>query len=97
MSGEIRCFINLGPLQDLGFDRVWGQLDVESPLLDLGALRDHFIQLADGVDTVVWLLEETLTHLSDRLLVLAHLLGDADEHAQFWRQIDVLAFLFDFK
>ena len=49
------------------------------------------------MDTVVRLLEETLAHLCDSLLVLSDLLGDSDEHAQFWRQIDVLALLLNFK
>ena len=49
------------------------------------------------MDTVIWLLEETLAHLGDRLLIFPDLLGNSDEHAQFWRQIDVLAFLFYFK
>ena len=49
------------------------------------------------MDTVIRLLEETLAHLGDSFLILPDLLGDSDEHAQFWRQIDVLALLLNFK
>ena len=82
---EVGGFINLGTLQDLGFDGIGGQLDVEAPLFDLFRLGNHLVELANAVDTVIWLLEQTLAHLGHSFLVLSDLLRDADEHAQFWR------------
>ena len=43
------------------------------------------------------LLEETLAHGSHSLLVLTDFLRNAYKHAKLGRQVDVLAFLFDFK
>lgn len=42
-------------------------------------------------------LEETLTHCRHGFLVFADLLWYSNKHTQFWRQVDVLAFLFYFK
>ena len=49
------------------------------------------------MDTVIWLLEKTLAHLCHSFLVLTYLLRDSDEHAQFWRQVNILALLLYFK
>ena len=49
------------------------------------------------MDTVIWLLEQTLAHLCHSLLVLTNLLRDSNEHAQFWRQVNILALLLYFK
>lgn len=92
---EVGRLVDLRLIEDLGFDRVGVQLDVETPLLDLLAAGDHFIQLLNGVDTVVRLLEQTLAHLGHGLFILTHLLGNSDKHGEFRRQIDVLALLFD--
>ena len=43
------------------------------------------------------LLKETLAHSCHRLFIFAHLLWDTNKHAKFRRQINVLAFLFDFE
>mmetsp|Transcript_12498 Transcript_12498/g.15983 ORF Transcript_12498/g.15983 Transcript_12498/m.15983 type:complete len:291 (-) Transcript_12498:1479-2351(-) len=94
---EVWCFINLRFLQNLGLDGVRVELDVQTPLLDLLRLGNHFVELLDGVDAVLWLLEETLAHLCDGLLVLTHLLGDADKHGELRGQVDVLALLLYFK
>lgn len=60
-------------------------------------MGDHGVEVADGLDTVMRLLEQTLTHGGHDLLVLSNTLGDTDESAKFWRQVDVLALLFNFK
>ena len=95
--GEVRCLKDLGFIQHLGFDGVRCQLDVETPLLDFFALRNHGIQFTNGSNTVVGLLEETLSHCCHRLLVLPHFLRDAYQHAELWRQVDVLTLLLNFK
>lgn len=94
---EVRRFVNHGFVEYLGLDRIRVELNVQAPLFDFLRLRNHLVELLDGVDTVLWLLEETLTHLCHRLLVLTHLLGDADEHGELGRQVDVLPLLLDFK
>lgn len=43
------------------------------------------------------LLEQRLAHSGHSLFIFADLLWDTDKHAQFWRQVDILTFLFDFK
>jgi hypothetical protein len=58
---------------------------------------DHSVEVANGLDTVVGLLEQTLAHGGHDLLVLPHALGDTNESAKFWGQVDVLALLFNFK
>jgi len=94
---EVGGLEDLRLIEHLGFDRVRVQLDVKPPLLDLLTLRDHLVQLLDRVDSIVGFLEETLAHLGDRLLVLPHLLGDADEHGELGGQVDVLPLLLDFE
>ena len=94
---EIRRFENLWLFQYLGFDGVRVQLDVQAPLLDLLRLGNHLVELLDGVDSVLRLLEEALAHLGDCLLVLTHLLRDANKHRELGRQVDVLALLLNFK
>ena len=83
--------------EDLGLDGVWVELDVETPRLDLVRLGNHLVQGLDGLDTVLWLLEETLTHIGNSLLVFSDFLWDTNQHAQLWRQIDVLTLLLNFK
>ena len=60
-------------------------------------MGNHLVELLDGVDAVLRLLEETLTHLSDSFLVLSHLLGDTDEHGELGWEVDVLPLLLNFK
>ena len=57
LSREIGSFINLWAVQHFSFDGVWCQLNVETPLFDLFALSNHLVELADAVNTVIWLLE----------------------------------------
>ena len=45
----------------------------------------------------MWLLEETLSHLSHSFLVFANLLRNTDKHGELWGQVDVLALLLNFK
>ena len=97
LLSEVWRFENLWLLKDLGLDGVWVELDVEAPLLDLFTLCNHLVQLLDGVDSIVGLLEETLAHLSHSLLVFTDLLRNADEHGELRRQVDVLALLLNFK
>ncbi len=92
---KVRCLENLRLLKYLGFDGVWVKLDVETPLLDLFTRSDHLVQLLDGVDPIMGLLEETLAHLSHCLLIFTDLLRDADKHGEFRGQVDVLALLLD--
>ena len=60
-------------------------------------MGNHLVELLDGVDAVLRLLEETLTHLSDSFLVLSHLLRDTDEHGELGWEVDVLPLLLNFK
>lgn len=95
LRGKVGRLIDLWAVEYLRLDGVGGHRDFKTPLLHVLRLGDHVVQLADAADTIVWLLEETLAHLGHRLLVLAHLLRNADKHAQFRGQIDILSFLFD--
>lgn len=45
----------------------------------------------------MWLLEQALSDVSHDLLVFSDFGGDTDQCAQFWRQINVLSLLSDFK
>jgi hypothetical protein len=45
----------------------------------------------------MWFLEKTLSHSSHCLFVFSDFLRDSNKHAEFWRQINVLSLLFDFK
>lgn len=92
---EIGRLKDLGLLEDLGLDRIWGELDVQAPTLNIWALGDHLVQGLDRLDPIVRLLEEALAHHCDCFLVFAHLLWDADQHGEFGRQVDVLALLLD--
>ena len=94
---EIRRFKNLWFFEHLGLDCIGIQLDVQAPLLDLFGLGYHLVELLDGVDSVLRLLEQALAHLGHGLLVFANFLGDADEHGELGRQVDVLALLLDFE
>jgi len=94
---KVGRFKYLRPFKYFGFDGIRLQFNLEAPLLDFFALGNHVIKLANGADAVVRLLEETLTHGSHGFLVVANLLGDAYEHAEFRREIDILALLLDFK
>ena len=97
LLSEVWRFENLWLLKDLGLDGVWVELDVEAPLLDLFTLCNHLVQLLDGVDSIMGLLEKTLAHLSHSLLVFTDLLRNADKHCKLRRQVDVLALLLNFK
>jgi len=97
LSLEVGRLKDFGSFKHLGFDAVGLKGDFEAPLLHFFRVSDHVVQLADRADTVVGLLEERLAHGGHGLLVLTHLLGDADQHAQFGRQVDVLSFLLDFE
>jgi len=94
---EVRRFVNLRLLEDLCLDGVRVELDVQAPLFDLLRLSDHLVELLDGMDTILGLLEEALTHLSHSLLVLTHLLGDTDKHGELRGQVNVLPLLLNFK
>ena len=61
------------------------------------ALSDHVVQVADRLDPVMRLLEEVLTHSGHHLLVLTNFLGDSDQHTKLWGQIDILTLLLDFE
>lgn len=65
--------------------------------MDIFALSDHVVQVANGLNTVVGLLEQVLTHSCHDFLVLAHLLRDTDKHTKLGRQVNVLTLLLDFK
>lgn len=97
LLGKVWRLKDLRLFEDLRLDGVWVELDVESPRLDLVRLGDHLVEGLDGLDTVLRLLEETLTHIGNSLLVFSDFLRDTDQHAQLWRQIDVLTLLLDFK
>jgi hypothetical protein len=45
----------------------------------------------------MWFLEETLADISHNFLVFSDFGGNSDQSAEFGRQIDILAFLSDFK
>jgi len=94
---EVGGLEDLRLFENLGFNSVRVELDVQSPLLDLLTFSNHLVELLDRVDTIVRLLEKTLAHLCDGLFVFADLLRDTDEHGEFGRQVDVLALLLDFK
>lgn len=97
LSCEVRRLEDARALEDLGLNSVWVERDFQTPLLHVLRLRNHFVELADRPDTIVWLLEQGLAHSCHRFLVLAYLLGNTNQHAQFGRQIDILALLLDFE
>lgn len=94
---EIGSFINLGSIENLSLNCVRSEFNLKSPLLDLLALSDHGVQIANGLDTVVRLLEQTLAHESHDTFVFTDTLGNTYKSTKFGWQIDVLALLFDFK
>lgn len=94
---EIWSLKNLRLFEDLSLDCIGSQTDVEAPLLDLLTGGDHSVQLLDRMNSVVRLLEKTLTHSGYSSFVFADLLGNTDEHSKFRRKIDILTFLLDFK
>ena len=94
---EVRRFENLWLVEHLRLDSVRIQLNVQAPLFDLLRLCDHLVELLDRVDAVLRLLEEALAHLRHGLLILTHLLRDADQHRELRGQVDVLPLLLDFK
>jgi len=94
---EIRRFEDLWSFENRSFDGVGSEIDFKAPLLDFLGVGDHGIEVADGLDAVMGLLEETLAHGGHDLLVFSDTLGDTDEGTEFWGQIDVLALLFNFK
>lgn len=88
---------NLWAFQDVGLDRVWFEIDVQIPLLYFFGVRDHSVELLDAGDSLVRLLEQTLSDVSHDLLVLSYLGRDAHQGAQFRRQVNILAFLSNFE
>jgi len=94
---EIRRFEDHRSLENRRLDGIGGQIYLKTPLLDLLGVGNHGVEVADGLDAVVGLLEKTLAHGGHDLFVLSHALGDAHEGAKFWRQVDVLALLFNFE
>ena len=90
---EVRRLEDLRLLEDFGLDGIGVELNIKAPLLDLFTLSDHFVQLLNGVNSVVWLLEEALSHLGHGLFIFTDILRDTDKHGEFWRQINVLALL----
>jgi len=97
LGRKVWSFVNSGFIKNFCLNGVGGQFDIKSPLLNLFTLSDHSVKLANRVDAVLRLLEKTLAHCSHSALVFTHFLRDADEHAEFRRKVDVLAFLLDFK
>ena len=94
---EVGRLEDLRLLKDLGLDGIGVELNIEAPLLDFLALSNHFVQLLNGVNSVMWLLEETLSHLGHGLFIFTDILRNTDKHGEFWRQINVLALLLDLK
>jgi len=94
---KVWSLVDLRLLEDLGFNGVWVQRNFQTPLLDLFRLSNHLVQLLDRVDTIVRLLEKTLSHLGYSFFILPHLLGDANQHGELRWEVDVLALLLDFK
>lgn len=90
-------FVDSRSFQNLGLNCVWVNLDVEVPLLDLLGLSDHLVELLDGSNSFWRLLEETLSNIGHDSLVLSNLGWDTNKGAEFWRKIDVLPLLTDFK
>jgi hypothetical protein len=97
LSSEVGRLKDLWSFENFSVDGVRCQRNIETPLLDILALGDHVVQVADGLDPVVRLLEEILAHGSHHLFVFANFLGDSDQHAKLWGQIDILTLLLDFK
>jgi hypothetical protein len=87
----------LGSFEHLSLNCVRSEIDLKSPLLDFFTLGDHRVQIADGLDTVVRLLEQTLAHEGHDTFVLTDTLWDTDKRTKFGWQVNVLALLFDFK
>ena len=94
---EVGRLEDLRLFEDFGLDGIGIELNIEAPLLDLLALSNHFVQLLNGVNSVMWLLEETLSHLSHSLFIFPDTLGNTDKHSEFWRQINILALLLNLK
>ena len=84
-------------LQDSGFNSVWFKIDIKIPFLHLFGVCNHSVELFDASDSLWWFLEEALSDVSHNALVFSDLGWDSDEGAKFWRQIDILPFLTNFK
>lgn len=96
-AGTLLPKTDRGSLQDLGFYLIRLELNVEVPLLDLLRLSNHLVDLLNALDTVKWLLEETLPDLGHDALVFSNFGWNADQDAKFRRQVNVLTLLFDFE
>lgn len=88
---------DLRSLQDVSFNSIGFNINLEVPLLDFLAVGNHPVEFLDAANSLVWFLEETLSDVSHHLLVLSDLRWDTDKGAEFWRQVDVLALLSNFK
>jgi hypothetical protein len=88
---------NLWSLQNSSLDSIWLEVDVKIPLLDLLGVGDHAVELLNASNSLWRLLEEALSDVSHDSLVLSDFGGDSDEGAEFWREIDVLSLLTNFK
>lgn len=82
---EVGRFEDLRSFKDRSFDGVRGEVYLKAPLLDFLGVGYHGVEVANGLDTVMGLLEETLTHGGHDLLVLSHALRDSNEGAEFRR------------
>ena len=97
LGGKVWRFKNFRTFEDFGFNSIGLESDIETPLLNFFAFWDHLIKLADRSDTIMGLLEQTLSHSSHSLLVLTNFLRNANEHTKFWWQVNVLSLLLFFK
>jgi len=102
LAGWLSLFVeSVGWLEDLwsleylGFDCIWLKVDVEVPLFDFLGVGNHSVQLLDGANSLVWLLEQGLTDVSHDLLVLSNLGWDANKGTKLRWQIDILTLLSD--
>lgn len=88
---------DLRSFENLSFDCIRLEIDIKLPLLNLIWIADHFIELADTLHSIFWLLEQTLSDISHDPFVLSDFGGNSNKNTKFWRQIYVLLFLSDFK
>ena len=96
---RLRCWEhhNTWTLENLGLNFIWLKVNRKVPVLYLLGLRDHLVELSDTLDTVDWLLEQTLTDIGHNAFIFADLRWDPNQDAELGWQINVLLFLFYFK
>jgi hypothetical protein len=84
-------------LEDLSFDLIGLEGDLEIPFFGLFGVGDGLAQALDGCNSFVGALEETLSDISHGSLVFSDLSRDSNHGTEFGWEIDSASLLLDFE